>query len=275
MTTAVYKRGDKDDPMINRIQEALFTYGLLSMDDLVGTFGPKTERAVIAYQRQQGLVADGIVGESTLRAMDLIDTDAELVYQPLTEQDIQMAADDLYVDSALVRAFSEVESAGRGFHPDGTLKVLFERHIFRRQMLKRGLTLLEHLVSEHRPDLCNSIPGGYAVGTHENRRHESAMTIHRECALESASYGRFQLMGFNYESCGYNSAEAMWIAMVTGGEAVQLTALVKFIKAQPKLLAAMRQKDFLQMALIYNGPKQQGYDTKLREAYNRYKELEL
>jgi putative chitinase len=36
-----------------------------------GDFGPGTEAAVIAWQRSRGLVPDGIVGPSTLRAMGI------------------------------------------------------------------------------------------------------------------------------------------------------------------------------------------------------------
>lgn len=272
MVFKVYKRGDKNDPMINRIQNALVAHGLLSNEDVVGTFGPKTERAVIAYQKRENLIADGIVGQTTLAKLGLLKKDP-MKGLALTNDAVAKAAQELGVETALMHAFAEVESNGRGYHSDGTIKILYERHIFRRQALSRGLKMLEKLVSDNLPDICNKVPGGYIGGVAENIRLETAVSVHREVGYESASYGRFQLMGFRYAWCGFSSAEEMYNTLVKGGEDAHLQATVNFIKAQPLLLNAMRQKDFLQMALNYNGPAQQGYDRKLEQAYNRYKEL--
>jgi len=40
-----------------------------------GDFGPNTKKAVMAWQRANNLVADGIVGQKTLEAMGILDTD--------------------------------------------------------------------------------------------------------------------------------------------------------------------------------------------------------
>lgn len=40
-----------------------------------GNFGPKTQRAVAGWQADHNLVADGIVGEATMHAMGILDTD--------------------------------------------------------------------------------------------------------------------------------------------------------------------------------------------------------
>jgi hypothetical protein len=53
-------------PDVARLQQ------LLGMDNLgagAGIFGPKTQAAVIAFQKSHGLVADGIVGGSTWRSL--------------------------------------------------------------------------------------------------------------------------------------------------------------------------------------------------------------
>jgi Negative regulator of beta-lactamase expression len=42
--------------------------------DVVGTFGPKTEAAVRAFQRDHNLVPDGIIGPSTWAALDSVPT---------------------------------------------------------------------------------------------------------------------------------------------------------------------------------------------------------
>lgn len=58
-----YKRGSTG-AMVRRIQEALRSAGYGVYPD--GVFGVITEEAVFAYQRENGLEADGIVGPATL-----------------------------------------------------------------------------------------------------------------------------------------------------------------------------------------------------------------
>ena len=60
---AVYKKGDNNE-FIKEIQKIL---GI----DPVGNFGPKTEAAVIEFQKKHGLTPDGVVGLGTLQKMGL------------------------------------------------------------------------------------------------------------------------------------------------------------------------------------------------------------
>jgi len=64
------KKGSSDTQMVKQIQQFLKI-----VPD--GIFGSKTERAVIAWQSENGLVADGIVGFKTLDAMGILDTDTK------------------------------------------------------------------------------------------------------------------------------------------------------------------------------------------------------
>lgn len=64
----VIKKGSSDTQMVKQIQKFLG----LAPD---GIFGSQTERAVIAWQSENHLVADGIVGYKTLDAMGILDTD--------------------------------------------------------------------------------------------------------------------------------------------------------------------------------------------------------
>ena len=58
-----YKKGDRGE-MVKRIQQALKSAGYGVIPD--GKFGVITHEAVVTYQRENGLVADGIVGPATL-----------------------------------------------------------------------------------------------------------------------------------------------------------------------------------------------------------------
>ena len=51
------KKGDNND-FVKQLQVKLGV-------EAIGTFGPKTEAAVIAFQKANGLTADGIVGDGT------------------------------------------------------------------------------------------------------------------------------------------------------------------------------------------------------------------
>jgi hypothetical protein len=68
----MYKRNSRDRAMVKQIQEALN----ITID---GSFGPKTEAAVIRFQSNEGLVADGIVGPKTLDVLGILDTDLKNV----------------------------------------------------------------------------------------------------------------------------------------------------------------------------------------------------
>jgi peptidoglycan hydrolase-like protein with peptidoglycan-binding domain len=60
----VLKRGDNNE-IVKKVQIVLGV-------DPVGNFGPKTEEAVKAWQKKNGLPADGIVGPATLAKMGII-----------------------------------------------------------------------------------------------------------------------------------------------------------------------------------------------------------
>jgi two-component sensor histidine kinase len=57
--------------------------------------------------------------------------------QALTEEDYKRAARRLGCSVAAIKAVAEVEAPGSGFLPDGRPKILFERHIFRRQLIQQ------------------------------------------------------------------------------------------------------------------------------------------
>lgn len=63
-----YKEGSKDYATVREIQQALN----IKVD---GQFGPKTTQAVIRFQSDNHIVADGVVGPETLEVMGILDTD--------------------------------------------------------------------------------------------------------------------------------------------------------------------------------------------------------
>lgn len=183
----------------------------------------------------------------------------------LTEADFQRAAKALNCEVACIKAVSEVESAGGGFYPVSKRpKILFEAHHFSKQT--------GHRYDASHPDISSPRWNRalYKKGEAEYERLEKAMKLDRAAALKSASWGRFQLMGFNYELAGFASVDDFVTAMFES-EGRQLDAFVNFLK-NCNLDRCLREKRWADFAKGYNGPNyaQNRYDAKLRAAYEKY-----
>lgn len=177
---------------------------------------------------------------------------------PLQDADFERAAKAIGCAVAAVRAVNDVESRG-GFLADGRPKILFERHIFSRQT--KGKFDASH------PAISNPSSGGYIGGPAEYERLAKAIACDRTAALKSASWGAFQIMGFNHKAAGFDDVEAFVKAMVSG-QGAQLDAFVKFIKSA-SLDDELIRKDWAGFARGYNGPEyaKNHYDTKLAAAF--------
>lgn len=257
--------GDTGASVIS-LQQSLSTLGYDLTPD--GIFGPKTEHQVMQFQRNHRLVADGIVGPKTIsRLTNLRDPGY------LQQADIDKAAERLGVPVAAIMAFNEVESRGQGFIDDHKPAILFERHIMRRRLINDDHFDIESLEDEY-PDIVNRRPGGYLGGTREYGRLERAKEISSEAAIESTSWGLFQILGLHWERLGYESAHDFELKMCTS-EDYHLEALVSFIQTSSRLLDAIRKQDWRKVARIYNGPNyaKNSYDVKLQAAFDRYCKL--
>ena len=180
-------------------------------------------------------------------------------------------ADWLGVEVAVVKAIQAVEAGGRGgFVAPGRPVILFEGHIFWRELKKRGLNPERHVAGNENILYPKWEKGHYYGGIREYERLEKAREIHKEAADASTSWGMFQVMGFNYAMCGYGSVEEMVKDMCVG-EDKQLEAFARFVKFA-KLQSCLEQKDWAGFARRYNGPgyAQNQYDKKLEEAYRKF-----
>lgn len=234
-----------------------------------GDYGPGTARAVRNYQLRIGLVADGIAGAKTLAALSNEDTS-----KMLKQSDIERAAKDLGVDVEAVMAVNLVESVGSGFI-DRRPAILFERHVFVRRLLEHGIAQVDiDLLADTTPNIVNKRPGGYAGGTAEYQKLSTAQRIHPAAALESCSWGAFQIMGYHWQTMGYESV-AQFVERMHISEGEHLDAFVRFIKADAGLHKALKSRKWADFAKRYNGPAyaQNLYDVKMARAYAQFKEL--
>jgi hypothetical protein len=269
MTTL--RHGDRSQAVLI-LQKNLNKHGAKLTPD--GDYGDATEAAVRAYQVKVGLVADGIAGTKTQASLAGGDC-----AQLLRNADLVTAADRLGVPLASIYAVNEVESKGKGFLDNGKPVILFERHIMYRQLAKARhpgddpAELKRHAdqLATANPALVNPKSGGYSGGTAEHQRLAMARLIDDTAALESASWGAFQIMGFHWQRLGYASVQN-FVAAMSAGESQQFDAFTRFIETDPALHKALKARKWAEFAKLYNGPDylRNLYDTKLQRAYERH-----
>lgn len=203
----------------------------------------------------------------------------------LTDEQIREIAVENDVEYGVIKAIYQVESRGSGFLNDEQPKILFERHIFYRELQKLGFITLSNQMCKLDPSLCHKSPtekGKYGSVNEQHNRLKNAQNlllkarpdadehlqaIVRDCALKACSWGLGQIMGFNYRLAGYDSLQNFINAMYDS-EKAQLQAMIGFLKSAG-LLKAMRNKDWHSIARGYNGVAYRKFDyhNKLAKAY--------
>lgn len=192
--------------------------------------------------------------------------------QTLSEQDFIAAAARLNAPLSAVKAVASVESNGNGFISGGRPKVQYEPHVMYDQLKKTfGAARAEAELAKHR-DLVARSAGSYQSLEKENADMDrAAQVIDRTCALQAASWGAFQIMGYHWKTCGYANLQAFINAQYSA--AGQLDSFIRFILADARLLNALRRKEWATFARIYNGPNyaKNRYDTKLADADKHFR----
>lgn len=192
----------------------------------------------------------------------------------VTEQDFREVAEQIGVEVAALKAVVAVECSSRGgFLADGRPRILFEGHIFWRKLAEQGINP-EPLAEEH-PDIIYPrwVRTHYRGGAGEWERFGRAATISQSAAIESSSWGMFQIMGFHWRTCGCGSAEEFRERMSTN-EKEQMSLAMRFLQ-KTGIVEHLKTKDWTNFAKRYNGSgyKANRYDTRLAEAYERVKGL--
>ncbi|GGF26725.1 N-acetylmuramidase family protein [Hymenobacter cavernae] len=191
----------------------------------------------------------------------------------ITQEDLVQAAKDLGLEVEVMMAIARQESHGGGFFADGRPKILFERHKMYQHLRAEGHDPVA--LAKKYPDIVNKAQGGYGKESVQYDKLERARKLDEEAALESASWGRFQIMGENYKNL-YATPQEMEKAM-RESEKQQLAFFVAFLrkKAGGKLITALKNHQWETVALYYNGkfwkkinPQ---YANNLQKYYAEYK----
>lgn len=186
-------------------------------------------------QRWAGVADDGIPGARTAEALvekiglaQSFDRAAFLSRYvnknaaAITPAHIDEAAKRLNVTPAHIRMVRTVESGGRSFDDKGRPVILFEPHIFhRRTGGKYSPSAFSYANWKDRP-YPKDYDGRWTQMADAAGKDETA-------ALESASWGLFQIMGFHWEDLGYSSVIDFTERMAQS-EAEHLEAVVRFIE---------------------------------------------
>lgn len=163
-----------------------------------------------------------------------------------------------------LHAFMDVEAAGSGFDAQGRPKMLFEPHVFYRNLsgdqrsraVKAGLAYKKW---GQRPYPRDSYP-----------RLVKAMDINETAALCAASWGLGQILGENHRLVGYHNPQAMVRAFMEDEEN-HLEAIVRFLVANG-IDDDLRAHRWSVVARVYNGPgyKKHNYHGRMAAAYKKW-----
>lgn len=241
--------------------------------------GPCDDALVAAIKRFQGSAAallkpDGKVdpGGFSLARLDMAaipkpthpvlagGAGAHAVGSP-TDADYQAAATQLGCEVACIKAVSQVEVGVTGcWDPQGRPRILFERHVF--SNLTSGRYDATH------SDISNPVQGGYGPFSGQYPKLYRAATLDEASALQSASWGAYQIVGRYYAQAGFGDV-ATFASAEMQNEKRQLDAFVSYVLASPACHSALKAKQWTRFARAYNGPKykENDYDTKMADAY--------
>jgi peptidoglycan hydrolase-like protein with peptidoglycan-binding domain len=158
----------------------------------------------------------------------------------------------LACDPNFVLAVADVESGGRSDLPDGRPQILFEAQWFHK--FTGGLHDATHPTISS-PSWNKAL---YRGGAAEYERLAEAEALNHTAALKSASWGLFQIMGFNFDRCDFSNVDD-FVAFLRGPDNNDMEAFIRFVKADARMLHAMQVMDSFTFALLYNGPGQPDY----------------
>jgi len=240
-----------------------------------GKFEFLTQKAIETFQQAPGalLHSDGVVSPHgfTIRwlARPYIPRPKHRIFYPvcwghttggLPLSEYSNAATVLKCDVAAIQAVARVETKEASWDAEGRPTILFERHLFRKHS--------HHAFDHSHPDISAKHPGGYGPLSSQYKKLYRAALLSEDAALLSTSWGMFQILGENFQACGFKTV-ADFVGAMMESEQGQLSAFVKFIQSNRALATSLKEHDWTRFARAYNGPsfRENDYDSNMAEAY--------
>ncbi|AZN72245.1 DUF3380 domain-containing protein [Georhizobium profundi] len=166
-----------------------------------------------------------------------------------------------------LHAFMDVEAAGSGFDRQGRPKMLFEPHVFHRNLTpaRRSKAV--------KAGLAYARWGEKLYPSDSYPRLVEAMAIDETAALKAASWGLGQILGENFAMVGYESPQDMVWAFMEDEEH-HLEAIVDFLIGA-NLDDHLRNHRWEDLARGYNGPgyAKHNYHGRMAAAYAKWAKI--
>ena len=193
--------------------------------------------------------------------------------EKLTDARIAEIARENGIHPAALLAVKLIESGTKsGFLDSGKPQILFEGHVFYKYLKANVKSLDMNKLCAQYPNIVYPKwdRSKYFGSEKEWTRLEQARKINLKYANYAASWGMFQVMGFNYKTCGCKSIDEFVEKMCTSQEQ-QLLLTLNFLK-NSNLIVPLQKRQWATFAKGYNGPgfAQNKYHIKLQAAYNNY-----
>lgn len=195
----------------------------------------------------------------------------------LTNENYKWIAEKIHKDCEpeMVIAFSRVECRREPFDKDGFPAILYERHVFFRNVKNR---VNRTAWTKQYSTLC--YPSGYGRGGYgsfasQRVKLSKAMSLDKEAAMEACSWGPFQELGENWEDYGFSSIGEFVDTMKNGLYGAS-DIFIRSIKHRG-LVQPMVKRQYTVLASKYNGAgyKEFHYDDQIQGEYTKAKKLKI
>jgi hypothetical protein len=198
----------------------------------------------------------------------------------LEKLDFQKLAKLYGYEAYAIKAVCQVEASNSGYDSQGRIKVQFEPKHFSNYLKQKNI---EHEIT-YKLDKKGyeqyviqageiTISNGIDTNGGEFAAFEMACEIDKDSAIKATSWGLPQILGKYHALLGYKTPTEM-VKAFEQSEYNQLQGMLDFIKANPSLHKALKNKDWELFAKYYNGPlyKKFAYDTRMEKAYQEITE---
>lgn len=174
------------------------------------------------------------------------------------------------LEPEMIIAFSKVECKREPFDKDGFPAILYERHVFYRNVVDHHGRAQAKKWAADFPNICYRTgygKGGYGSYAGQRKKFSAAFALCPNCSMEACSWGPFQELGENWESCGFENVGQMIDTMKDGLYGASLV-FIRSIKFRG-LVTPLLNRRYAVIAEKYNGKGYRTfkYDQQIEAAY--------